>query len=210
MTVLQASGPAGGWLTLLELRQMFGRVARDEKAMLALISYAASCRGLVSTGFHHAWVATNAEGRDRVRIDFAEFKRVPVQDRFWWYVHRAERSDQTNSEVDWSRGRATFRIVDLGADEWVYNVLVYESLMFDAVGAGRLLEELSRPVIAGAVDADRRVGWIIENGASLSSKGAWAAFTEEFGKERRGLFDDFMADYRKIWPRKQGRPRKQE
>lgn len=195
------------WASLHELRSALLAVAIAPANLPHIIGWATRFRSLRCTAFHHAWISQSIAGDNRQRLDLQEMRRVPVPDRLWSSIDRADRSDDVEASLDWERGYASLQIIS-PENEWPFNLWVWESILVDVPGLQVLVNELSRDPMAAPAGPEERRAWIKANGADLNSKQAWAQFSRENNPARRGLLADFMADYKEIWPRKQGRPRK--
>ncbi|PSO12621.1 MULTISPECIES: hypothetical protein [unclassified Sphingobium] len=195
------------WVALGEVREALLAAGIANEDLIHVIGWATRGRSLRFTAFHHMWVSQSTEGDRRRRLDASEIKRVPVPFELWRDIGRAERSELVDVRLDWERGYASLQVI-AEPDEWPFMLGVWESIMADVSGLQALVNELACEAGVVPISEKGRRAWIREHGAALNSKQAWAQFSRENNPARRGLLADFMADYREIWPRKQGRPRK--
>lgn len=195
------------WASLHELRSALMAVSVAPADLAHIIGWATKFRTLRCTAFHHAWISQSVAGDKRRRLDAPDIRRVAVPDRLWRSIDRADRSEAVEARLDWERGYASLQFISPD-DEWPFTLWVWESIIVDVPGLQVLINELSHDPTAAPASSQERRAWIKANGENLNSKQAWAQFSSENNPARRGLLADFMGDYKEIWPRKQGRPRK--
>lgn len=197
------------WVALNECRSALLAAGAASSDLVHLIGWATLFRSLRCTAFHHMWISQSSEGNDRRRLDSDDIRRVPVPSNLWRSIDRADRSDQVEVRLDWERGYASLQVVS-DDEEWPFSLGVWESIVVDVPGLQALVNELASEAGRGPISREERRAWIRQHGLKLNSKQAWARFSRENNPERRGFSADFFSDYREIFPRKQGRPRKAE